>query len=59
MATEVKENGDVVPDQKPNIDVSQTPQKHNDDGPTQPVDDHVASPKDEPVPDTHGKPFGQ
>lgn len=59
MTTKIKPNGDVVSDQKPNTELSQTYQKRNNDGPTQPVNDPVASPKDEPVPDTHSKPFGQ
>lgn len=58
MATTVTSDGKVHPEEHTNMDVTQTPQKDNDQPRTEPENDHVASPLDEPAP-TDGKPFGQ
>ncbi|SDV49048.1 hypothetical protein [Chitinasiproducens palmae] len=49
----VRDDGKVHADGHGNTDPTMTVQKDNDEPTTQPVNDHVASPLDEPAPTGH------
>lgn len=53
MPTHVGKDGKIHEKEHGNIDVTQTYQKDNDDPPFEPVNDHQASPLDEPAPTDH------